>query len=228
MQLLAILVAVGALLEASPTPAAAQPGRSRSPRPSRSRRRGSTPTPATVPPQPPGSDSADFVVVGGGTAGCVLAARICENLPDSSVALLERGAPRTERQELLVQAPRLYATALNDPMLTEAWDTQPNAGLGGRRLRSLTGSTLGGSSAVNGLQWTKPPLATFRHGHLGIQWCAPAVTAAPARRAGMIISRSITCTWSTKRRCDAPELTCMFVWGTRNYSLRVSTAIVLV
>ena len=60
-----------------------------------------------------------------------------------------------------MQAPRLYATALNDPMLTEAWDTQPNAGLGGRRLRSLTGSTLGGSSAVNGLQWTKPPLATF-------------------------------------------------------------------
>lgn len=41
---------------------------------------------------------ADYVVVGGGTAGCALAARLCEGLPGATVVLLERSAPRTEEQ----------------------------------------------------------------------------------------------------------------------------------
>lgn len=41
---------------------------------------------------------ADYVVVGGGTAGCVLAARLCEGLPDAKVVLLERSSPRTQEQ----------------------------------------------------------------------------------------------------------------------------------
>jgi malic enzyme len=41
---------------------------------------------------------ADFVVVGGGTAGCALAARICEGLPNAKVVLLERSLPRTDEQ----------------------------------------------------------------------------------------------------------------------------------
>jgi ribulose 1,5-bisphosphate synthetase/thiazole synthase len=41
---------------------------------------------------------ADYVVVGGGTAGCALAARICEGLPNATVVLLERGLPRTDEQ----------------------------------------------------------------------------------------------------------------------------------
>ena len=43
----------------------------------------------------PEATEADYVVVGGGTAGCALAARLCEGLPGASVVLLERGAPRT-------------------------------------------------------------------------------------------------------------------------------------
>ena len=101
------------------------------------------------------------MIVGGGTSGCVLAARICENLPDSTVTILERGTPRTARQDLLVQAPRLFSEAWNVPQLTEEFQTEPNPALDGRTLRQLTGNTLGGSSAVNGAQWTKPPLATF-------------------------------------------------------------------
>jgi hypothetical protein len=41
---------------------------------------------------------ADYVVVGGGTAGCALAARICVGLPNSTVVLLERSLPRTDEQ----------------------------------------------------------------------------------------------------------------------------------
>jgi choline dehydrogenase-like flavoprotein len=40
----------------------------------------------------------DYIVVGAGTAGCTLAARLCEGLPDAQVLLLERGAPRTREQ----------------------------------------------------------------------------------------------------------------------------------
>lgn len=104
---------------------------------------------------------ADFVVVGGGTAGCVVAARICRDLPDASVVLLERGRPRTRAENLLVRSPLLYQDAWNDPDLTESWQTEPNPGLNGNTLRQLTGNTLGGSSAINGAQWTKPPLSTF-------------------------------------------------------------------
>jgi choline dehydrogenase-like flavoprotein len=51
----------------------------------------------------------DFVIVGGGTAGCVLAARLCAGLPDAKIALLEAGTPRTAEQELIVRAPRNWA-----------------------------------------------------------------------------------------------------------------------
>ena len=168
MRLLAIMVAVGALLDAVPTPALAQSGRLRRARPSRPSRPSRSSSRA---PRPPRSDtpvpgarmgaSTDFVIVGGGTAGCVLAARLCENLPEASVVLLERGGPRTEEQELLVRAPRLFGSAWNDPQLTEGWQSQPNPGFGGRTIQQLTGNTLGGSSTINGVQWTKPALSTF-------------------------------------------------------------------
>lgn len=82
-------------------------------------------------------------------------------MPDSSVVLLERGAPRTPRQDLIIRSPRFFGQAWLEPELTESWPTLPNPGVGGKVLTQLTGNTLGGSSAVNGAQWTKPPLSTF-------------------------------------------------------------------
>lgn len=105
--------------------------------------------------------AADFVVIGGGTAGCVLAARLCEALPAASVVLLERGPPRNESQELLVRSLRLVGEALSDPDITETIVTDANPGLGGRTITQSTGATLGGSSSINGGQWTKPTLQTF-------------------------------------------------------------------
>eukprot|EP00892_Ulva_mutabilis_P008488 jgi/Ulvmu1/6010/UM026_0136.1 len=106
---------------------------------------------------------ADFVVLGGGTAGCAVAARLCENLPGATIVVLERGVPRTPQQELLVRSP-LLIKALADPELAETWPTEPNPGFGGRVVGQVAGNTLGGSSAVNGAQWTKPPLATSDFG----------------------------------------------------------------
>ena len=48
---------------------------------------------------------ADYVVVGGGTAGCALAARLCEGLPGATVVLLERSAPRTQAQARTMPLP---------------------------------------------------------------------------------------------------------------------------
>ena len=103
--------------------------------------------------------SFDYVIVGGGTAGCVVAARLCAALPHSSVALLERGAPRSDADEDLVTQMRQAGEAWMTPRLTEAFRSEPMEGLRGRSLEILTGATLGGSSAINAGQWTTPGLA---------------------------------------------------------------------
>ena len=53
----------------------------------------------------PEATQADYVVVGGGTAGCALAARLCEGLPHASVVLLESATPRNQTQVLCLHDP---------------------------------------------------------------------------------------------------------------------------
>ena len=100
----------------------------------------------------------DFIIVGGGTAGCALAARLCQALPDMHFTLLERGKPRNAQQERTVRAVRLGASGWDDPGLAERFDSEPNQYLepAGRAVDVLTGATLGGSSAINAAQWTLP------------------------------------------------------------------------
>jgi Lycopene cyclase protein len=62
---------------------------------------------------------AGYVIVGGGTAGCTLAARLCAALPNVQITLLESGAPRTPAQDLFVSAPKNAFYAWNDPGTTE-------------------------------------------------------------------------------------------------------------
>ena len=100
--------------------------------------------------------NADFVIVGGGTAGCVLASRLCSSLPQATIILLERGRPRNTHTDFLVQAPRNAFDAWNETEISETFDTLPNPGLYGRTTQFITGNTLGGSSSINGMQWTVP------------------------------------------------------------------------
>src|SRR5205085_10778142 len=91
---------------------------------------------------------ADYVVVGAGTAGCILAARLSVD-PNVRVALLECGGMDTN--------PAIYEKGLNpmfslwNPQGAENWGyaTTPQAGLGGRSIDIARGKVLGGSSAVN-------------------------------------------------------------------------------
>lgn len=103
---------------------------------------------------------ADFVVVGAGTAGCVVAARLCEALPDASVVILaiERGAECTNEGDLFIDSTRLVFDSWAFSDLTETWPSEPNEAAlpPGVRYDVLTGNTLGGTSSINGAQWTKP------------------------------------------------------------------------
>ncbi|HEX8386854.1 MAG TPA: choline dehydrogenase [Rubricoccaceae bacterium] len=95
-------------------------------------------------------DSFDFVIVGAGSSGCVLANRLTED-PAVTVLLLEAGAPDT-RPEIHIPA------AFSKLFQTEAdWNyhTAPQPHLGGRRLYWPRGKTLGGSSSINAMIYVR-------------------------------------------------------------------------
>ncbi|WP_416885802.1 choline dehydrogenase [Marinospirillum sp.] len=93
----------------------------------------------------------DYIIVGAGSAGCVLANRLTED-ENTRVLLLETGG---SDRSIFIQMP----TALSIPMNTEkyAWqfETQPEPGLDGRRMHCPRGKVLGGSSSINGMVYVR-------------------------------------------------------------------------
>jgi choline dehydrogenase len=89
----------------------------------------------------------DYVIVGAGTAGCVLANRLSED-PDVRVLLLEAGGSDDYRW---IHIPVGYLYCIGNPRTDWLYKTQPEAGLNGRALAYPRGRVLGGSSSINGM-----------------------------------------------------------------------------
>ena len=99
---------------------------------------------------------ADYVVVGAGSAGCVVAARLSET--GAKVVLLEAG-PRDTLPWIHIPAAMLKL--LYHPVVNWNYSAEGTAGSGGRRIHWPRGKTLGGSSSINGMLYVRGNPADF-------------------------------------------------------------------
>ena len=92
----------------------------------------------------------DYVIVGGGSAGCVVASRLAAALPDATVALIEAG-PNGRGVAQIVDPPSW--TKLPGTALDWGYAYQPDEAAGGRPIAIPRGKVLGGCSATNAMRW---------------------------------------------------------------------------
>jgi choline dehydrogenase len=102
---------------------------------------------------------ADFVVVGAGSAGCALAARLSED-PATRVLLIEAGGEDTNRW---IHIPLGFGKTFADPSVNWCYETEPDEGAAGRRVFWPRGKVLGGSSSINGMVYIRGQAEDFDH-----------------------------------------------------------------
>ena len=113
---------------------------------------------------------ADYVVVGAGSAGCVVAARLSED-PSVRVVVLEAGG---KDSNIWIHVPIGYGKTIVDPSVNWMYETEPDPGANNRKLFWPRGKVLGGSSSINGLLYVRGQPNDFDHwrqlGNAGWAW----------------------------------------------------------
>ncbi len=103
------------------------------------------------------AEEADFIIVGAGSAGCVLANRLSEN-GKHRVVLLEAGG---SDRRFYVHLPLGYGKLFYDPSVNWMYRTEPDPGLAGARDHWPRGKVLGGSSSINAMVWIRGHRADY-------------------------------------------------------------------
>ncbi len=92
------------------------------------------------------SETFDYIIIGSGTAGSVIARRLSEEAA-STICLLEAGGRDSNP---FIHIPAGFMKTITDPSVNWLYETEPCAGTAGRRIQQPRGKTLGGSSSING------------------------------------------------------------------------------
>ena len=112
----------------------------------------------------------DYIVVGGGAAGCVLASRLSED-PQTRVCLIEAGPAD---KSVLIHCPAGYAAAVKTGVANWSFETVPQPGLNGRRGYQPRGKVLGGSTSINSMIYLRGLREDYEHwaalGNAGWAW----------------------------------------------------------
>ena len=102
---------------------------------------------------------ADFVVIGAGSAGCAVAARLSED-PATRVVLIEAGG---EDKNRWIDIPLGFGKTFADPSVNWCYETEPDPGAADRRVFWPRGKVLGGSSSINGMVYIRGQAEDFDH-----------------------------------------------------------------
>ena len=99
--------------------------------------------------------AADYVIVGAGSAGCVLASRLSEDA-NCSVILVEAGGTD---QRLIVKMPSAFYLPMQSKTLNWGYRSEPEPHMHNRRLDCPRGRGMGGSSSINGMVYARGPVS---------------------------------------------------------------------
>ncbi|MFQ5558037.1 MAG: choline dehydrogenase, partial [Acidimicrobiales bacterium] len=120
-------------------------------------------------------DRYDYVIVGGGSAGCVVANRLSADR-STSVLVVEAGRP-DYRWDVFIHMPAALSFAIGNRFYDWMYETEPEPHMAGRRIHHARGRLLGGSSSINGMifqrgnpldyeRWgADPGMARWDHAH---------------------------------------------------------------